>query len=174
MGDAHHGHLAQVSLHRPASWSRVCERSQLRVPASDHGCGKDVLPSSEVSVQSARVLCREVGLLWSSKPTTGPRDYISIWLATGELAQSRARQISMSPWIVVAIQSTSTSVGAVVHDDTFARVDELNCGMVRFLFTCGGIAILRWFRLVFYHIWWNFGSYLGSEVRILHRSKLWR
>jgi hypothetical protein len=49
----------------------------------------------------------------------------------------------MSPWIVVAIQSTSTSVDAVVHDDTFAGVDELNCGMVRFLFMCGGIAIVR-------------------------------
>jgi hypothetical protein len=49
----------------------------------------------------------------------------------------------MSPWIVDAIQSTSMSVGAVVHDGTFAGVDELNCGMVRFLFTCGGIAIVR-------------------------------
>jgi hypothetical protein len=49
----------------------------------------------------------------------------------------------MSPWIVVTIQSTSTLVGAVVHDDTFAGVDGLNCGMVRFLFTCGGIAIVR-------------------------------
>jgi hypothetical protein len=68
---------------------------------------------------------------------------ISIWLAIGELARSRARQISMSPWIVVAIQSTSTPVDAVVHDGTFAGVDELNCGMVRFLFTCGGIAIVR-------------------------------
>jgi hypothetical protein len=73
----------------------------------------------------------------------GPRDYISIWLTTGKLAQSQARQISMSSWIVVAIQSTSTSVGAVVHDDTFVGVDELNCGMVRFLFTCGGITIVR-------------------------------
>jgi hypothetical protein len=49
----------------------------------------------------------------------------------------------MSPWIVVAIQSTLTSVGAVLHDDTFVGVDELNCSMVRFLFTCGGIAIVR-------------------------------
>jgi hypothetical protein len=49
----------------------------------------------------------------------------------------------MSPWIVVAIKSTSTSVGAVVYDNIFAGVDELNCGMVRFLFTCGGIAIVR-------------------------------
>jgi hypothetical protein len=49
----------------------------------------------------------------------------------------------MSPWIVVAIQSTSTSVGAIVHDGTFAGVDELNYGMVRFLFTCGGIVIVR-------------------------------
>jgi hypothetical protein len=88
-------------------------------------------------------LSSEVGLLQRSKPTTGPRDYISIWLATSELARSRARQISMSPWIVVAIQSTSTSVDAVVHDGTFAEVDELNCGMVRFLFTCGGIVIVR-------------------------------
>jgi hypothetical protein len=49
----------------------------------------------------------------------------------------------MSSWIVVAIQSTSTLVGAVVHDSTFVGVDELNCGMVRFLFTCGGIAMVR-------------------------------
>jgi hypothetical protein len=49
----------------------------------------------------------------------------------------------MSPWIIVAIQSTSTSVGAVVHNDTFSRVDELNCSMVRFLFMYGGIAIVR-------------------------------
>jgi hypothetical protein len=49
----------------------------------------------------------------------------------------------MSPWIVVAIQSTSTSVGVVVHDGTFTGVDELNCGMVRFLFMCGGIVIVR-------------------------------
>jgi hypothetical protein len=49
----------------------------------------------------------------------------------------------MSPKIVVAIQSTSMSVGAVVHDDTFAGVDELNCCMVRFLFTYGGIVIVR-------------------------------
>jgi hypothetical protein len=49
----------------------------------------------------------------------------------------------MSHWIVVAIQSTSTSMGAIVHDGTFAGVDELNCSMVRFLFTCGGIAIMR-------------------------------
>jgi hypothetical protein len=49
----------------------------------------------------------------------------------------------MFPWIVVAIQSTSTLVGVFVHDGTFAGVDELNCGMVRFLFTCGGIAIVR-------------------------------
>jgi hypothetical protein len=49
----------------------------------------------------------------------------------------------MSPWIVVAIQSTLTSMGAIVHNDTFTGVDELNCGMVRFLFTCGGIAIVR-------------------------------
>jgi hypothetical protein len=49
----------------------------------------------------------------------------------------------MSPWIVVAIQSTSTLVGAIVHNGTFAGVDELNCGMVRFLFMCGGIAIVR-------------------------------
>jgi hypothetical protein len=49
----------------------------------------------------------------------------------------------MSPWIVVAIQSTSTSVGVVVHDGTFVGVDELNCGMVRFLFTCGGTAIVK-------------------------------
>jgi hypothetical protein len=49
----------------------------------------------------------------------------------------------MSPWIIVVIQSTSTSVGAIVHDSTFVGVDELNCGMVRFLFTCGGIAIVR-------------------------------
>jgi hypothetical protein len=49
----------------------------------------------------------------------------------------------MSLWIVDAIQSTSTSVGAVVHDGTFAKVDDLNCGMVRFLFTRGGIAIVR-------------------------------
>jgi hypothetical protein len=71
---------------------------------------------------------------------------------SSELARSRVRQISMSPWIVDAIQSTSTLVGAVVHDGTFAGVDELNYGMVRFLFTCVGIAIVRWFRLVFYHI----------------------
>jgi hypothetical protein len=49
----------------------------------------------------------------------------------------------MSHWILVAIQSTSISVGAVVHDGTFAGVDELNCGMVRFLFTCGGIVKVR-------------------------------
>jgi hypothetical protein len=49
----------------------------------------------------------------------------------------------MSPWIIDAIQSTSMSMGAIVHDGTFAGVDELNCGMVRFLFTCGGIAIVR-------------------------------
>jgi hypothetical protein len=49
----------------------------------------------------------------------------------------------MSPWIVVVIQSTSTSVGAVVHDGTFAGVDELNCGMVRYLFTYSGIVIVR-------------------------------
>jgi hypothetical protein len=49
----------------------------------------------------------------------------------------------MSLWIVVTIQSTSTSVGAVVYDGTFAGIDELNCGMVRFLFTCGSIAIMR-------------------------------
>jgi hypothetical protein len=49
----------------------------------------------------------------------------------------------MSPWIIVAIQSTLTSVVDVVHDDTFAGVDELNCGMVRFFFTCGRIAIVR-------------------------------
>jgi hypothetical protein len=96
-----------------------------------------------VSTQPVGLLHREVGLLRSSKPTTGPEDYISIWLATGELAQSRARQISMSPWIVDTIQSTLTSVGAVVHDGTFAGVDELNCGMVRFLFTCGDIAIVK-------------------------------
>jgi hypothetical protein len=48
----------------------------------------------------------------------------------------------MFPWIVVAIQSTSTLVGVLVHNDTFVGVDELNCGMVRFLFTCGGIAIV--------------------------------
>jgi hypothetical protein len=102
---------------------------------SDHGCGKGVLASLEVSAQLVGVLRREVGLPRSSKPTTGPQDYISIWLAMGKLARSRARQISMSPWIVVAIQSTSQSVGAVVHDNTFAGMDELNCGMVRFLFT---------------------------------------
>jgi hypothetical protein len=50
----------------------------------------------------------------------------------------------MSPWIVVAIQSTSTSVGAVMHDGTFVGVDELNCGMVRFLFTCGGSLVAIW------------------------------
>jgi hypothetical protein len=88
-------------------------------------------------------LSNEVGLLQSSKPTIGPWDYISIWLATSELARSRARQISMSPWIVVTIQSTLMSMGAVVHDGTFAGVDELNSGMVRFLFMCGGIAIVR-------------------------------
>jgi hypothetical protein len=49
----------------------------------------------------------------------------------------------MSPWIVIVIQSTSTSVGAVVHDSTFAEVDELNCDMVRYLFMCGSIAIVR-------------------------------
>jgi hypothetical protein len=49
----------------------------------------------------------------------------------------------MFPWIIVVIQSTSTSVGVFVHDGTFAGVDELNCGMVRFLFTCGGITIVR-------------------------------
>jgi hypothetical protein len=49
----------------------------------------------------------------------------------------------MSTWIVVTIQSTSTSVGAVVHNDTFVGVDELNCSMVRFLFTYGSIAIVR-------------------------------
>jgi hypothetical protein len=49
----------------------------------------------------------------------------------------------MSPWIDDAIQSTLTSVGAVMHDGSFAGVDELNCGMVRFLFMCGGIAIVR-------------------------------
>jgi hypothetical protein len=49
----------------------------------------------------------------------------------------------MSPWIVVAIQSTSTSVGAVVHNSIFAGVDELNCGIIRFLFTYGSIAIVR-------------------------------
>ena len=174
MGDACRGHLGQTSLHRLAPWPRVCERFQLRVPVSDHGCGKGILASSEVSAQLARVLCYEVGLLRSSKPTTGPWDYISMWLATSELVWSRVRQISMFPWIIVAIQSTSTSVGAVVHDGTFTGVDELNCGMVRFLFTCGGIAIVRWFRLVFYHIWWIFGSYMESEVRILHQSELWR
>jgi hypothetical protein len=110
---------------------------------SDHGCGKGVLASLEVSAQLVGVLRREVGLPRSSKPTTGPQDYISIWLATGELVRSRARQISMSPWIVVAIQSTSMSVGAVVHDGTFVGVDELNCDIVRFLFMCGGIAIVR-------------------------------
>jgi hypothetical protein len=93
------------------------------------------------AVSSEVVTCD--GIYKSGKPTTGPRDYISIWLATGELARSQARQISMSPWIVVVIQSTSTSVGAIVHDGTFAGVDELNCGMVRFLFMCGGIAIVR-------------------------------
>jgi hypothetical protein len=36
-----------------------------------------------------------------------------------------------------------------IYLDTFTGVDEWNCGMVRFLFTCGGIAIVRWFRLVF-------------------------
>jgi hypothetical protein len=49
----------------------------------------------------------------------------------------------MSLCFVVAIQSTSTSMGVVVHDGTFVEVDELNCGMVRLLFTCGGIAIVR-------------------------------
>ena len=49
----------------------------------------------------------------------------------------------MSPQIIVVIQSTSTSVGIVVYNGTFARVDELNCGMVRFLFTYGGIAKVR-------------------------------
>jgi hypothetical protein len=55
---------------------------------SDHGCGKGSLASSEISAQPAGVLRREVGLPRSSKPTTGPEDYISIWLATGEIAQS--------------------------------------------------------------------------------------
>jgi hypothetical protein len=53
---------------------------------SDHGCGKGVLTSSEVSAQPAGLLRHEVGLLRSNKPTMGPRDYISIWLATSELA----------------------------------------------------------------------------------------
>jgi hypothetical protein len=49
----------------------------------------------------------------------------------------------MSLLIVVAIQSTLTSVGAVIHNGTFAGADELNCGVVRFLFTCGSIVIVR-------------------------------
>ena len=40
-----------------------CERSQFQVEVSDQGCRKGVLASSKVSVQPARVLYYEVGLL---------------------------------------------------------------------------------------------------------------
>jgi hypothetical protein len=85
------------------------------------------------------------GVYRSSKPTTGPRNYISIWLTTGELVWSLARQISMSPWIIVVIQSTSMSVGAIIHDGSMLQknfnppLPRRSCRARRLL--CGGKGI---------------------------------